>query len=78
MFFGLCSFSVNDVVNHFNWVVVEGDEYFSRWDNSWFSAVFIDEIGNARLSRLLIVDIFHVLGACAFQLRYTSVCVGLR
>ena len=24
----LCSFSVNDVINHFVWIVVEGGEYF--------------------------------------------------
>ena len=25
---GLCSFSVNGVINHFVWIVVEGGEYF--------------------------------------------------
>ena len=42
---------------------------FCRWDNLWFSAVSVDEIENAGLTRLLIVEIFAV-GACAFQLMY--------
>ena len=43
---------------------------FCRWDNSWFRAVSVDEIENAVLTRLLIVEIFHAVGACAFQLMY--------
>ena len=43
---------------------------FCRWDNSWFRAVSVDEIENAGLTRLLIVEIFHAVGACVFQLMY--------
>ena len=51
---------------------------FVRWFNSVFREVSLEQMVKARFTKLLMVAFFHMLGACAFQLRYTSVWVGLR
>ena len=46
---------------------------FVRWFNSAFREVSLEQMVKARFTKLLTVAVFHMFGACAFQLRYTSV-----